>query len=368
MDLTQLLLIVLVLAVGFLIYKLTGTQKPADNAGDKLFLEMLENLRKELRDNSLQTRQEVNNQLEKVNDQLSKGMLESNKSLQNQFKQTNDITKEIYTQLTKIDSTNKQVVNFAEQMKSLENILKNPKQRGILGEYFLETLLGNILPPNAYQMQYPMKNSEIIVDAVIFFKDLIIPIDSKFSLEKYNRIMEENDTVQREKLEKEFKNDVKKRIDETSKYIRPNDGTTNFAFMFIPAEGIYYNLLIYKQGSIEVNSQNLIEYAFDKHVIIVSPTSFYAYLQTVMQGLKSVELEKNVVEVVKKVGELSRHLNAYQTYMQKLGNNLGTTVNMYNTASKEFTKIDKDVYKITGGESAINVELEQLEKPNQESL
>jgi DNA recombination protein RmuC len=368
MDLTQLLLIVLVLAVGFLVYKLTGAPKPADNAGDKLFLDMLENLRKELRDNSLQTRQEVNNQLEKVNDQLSKGMLESNKSLQSQFKQTNDITKEIYTQLTKIDSTNKQVVNFAEQMKSLENILKNPKQRGILGEYFLETLLGNILPPNAYQMQYPMKNSEIIVDAVIFFKELIIPIDSKFSLEKYNRIMEENDTVQREKLEKEFKNDVKKRIDETSKYIRPNDGTTNFAFMFIPAEGIYYNLLIYKQGSIEVNSQNLIEYAFDKHVIIVSPTSFYAYLQTVMQGLKSVELEKNVVEVVKKVGELSRHLNAYQTYMQKLGNNLGTTVNMYNTASKEFTKIDKDVYKITGGESSINVELEQLDKPSQENL
>jgi len=363
MDLNQILLILLLAAVAFLIYKLTTSPKSPDSAGDKIFLEMLENLRKEMRDNSSLTRQEVNVQLEKVNDQLAKGMQENTKSLQTQFKQTNDITKEIYTQLTKIDSTNKQVVNFAEQMKSLENILKNPKQRGILGEYFLETLLANILPPNAYQMQYPLKNSEIIVDAVIFFKELIIPIDSKFSLEKYNRIMEENNTTEREKLEKEFKNDVKKRIDETSKYIRPNEGTTNFAFMFIPAEGIYYNLLIYKQGNIELNAQNLIEYAFDKHVIIVSPTSFYAYLQTVMQGLKSVELEKNILEVVKKVGDLSRHLNAYQTYMQKLGNNLGTTVNMYNSATKEFGKIDKDIYKITEGDAAVNVDLDLIDKP-----
>ncbi len=363
MDLTQLLLILLVISVGFLIYWMTKKPAASENPSDKLFLDLLENLRREMRDYSSLTRQEVGSQLEKVNEQLNRGILENSKSIQSQFKQTNEITNQISSQLAKIDATNKQVVNFAEQMKSLENILKNPKQRGILGEYFLETLLANILPPNAYQMQYPFKNSEIIVDAVIFFKDLIIPVDSKFSLEKYNRIMEENDTVQREKLEKEFKNDVKKRIDETSKYIRPNDGTTNFAFMFIPAEGIYYNLLIYKQGNIDLNSQNLIEYAFDKHVIIVSPTSFYAYLQTVMQGLKSVELEKNIQEVVKRVGELSRHLNAYQTYMQKLGNNLGTTVNMYNSATKEFSKIDKDVVKITAGESTINVELDQLEKP-----
>jgi DNA recombination protein RmuC len=366
MDLNQILLIALLAAVGYLIYRLTRPTAADDSGKDKIFLEMMENLRKEMRDYSSLSRQELNGQLEKVNEQLTKGMTESTRHMQTQFTQTNEITNKIYSQLSKIDATNKQVVNFAEQMKSLENILKNPKQRGILGEYFLETLLGNILPPNAYQMQYPFKNSDIIVDAVIFFKDLIIPVDSKFSLEKYNRIMEENDTVQREKLEKEFKNDVKKRIDETSKYIRPQDGTTNFAFMFIPAEGIYYNLLIYKQGSIELNSQNLIEYAFDKHVIIVSPTSFYAYLQTVMQGLKSVELEKNVQEVVKRVGELSRHLNSYQTYMQKLGNNLGTTVNMYNTATKEFVKIDKDVYKISGGEAAIQAELELVEKPSQE--
>ncbi len=346
----------------YTIYLLSTQKKPSENQNEKLFLEMLENLRREMHDNSYKSRQEMQKQLELVNNQLVKGISESSQTIQSQFKQSAQIIKDVTSKLTKLDETNKQVVNFAEQMKSLENILKNPKQRGILGEYFLETLLSNILPPNQYKIQYQFKSGEI-VDAVIFFKDKVIPIDSKFSLEKYNKIMEEHDETIRVRLEKEFKADIKKRIDETSKYIRPNEDTTDFAFMFIPAEGIYYNLLIYKQGSVEVNTTDLIEYAFSKHVIIVSPTSFYAYLETVLHGLKAVEMEKNVQEVIKKVGDLSKHLNTYQTFMQKLGNNLGTTVNMYNQASKEFYKIDKDVTKITDGESSIKPELETIDRP-----
>src|SRR4030095_8110990 len=110
------------------------------------------------------------------------------------------------------------------------------------------------------------------------------------------------------------------------------------------------NLLIYKRGTVEINTADLIEYAFKKHVIIVSPTSFFAYLETVLQGLKALKMEESVKEIIKKVGELGRHLGSYETYMDKLGSNLGTTVNMYNAAAKEFKKIDKDVYKITDGE------------------
>lgn len=378
MDLTLLLLLALIGAVVYTGYLLQKLLKGGDKGSEKIFVELLNNLRTEVHDTSNKTRQEIQDindknrlevqkQLERVNQQLTEGMMASSKTLQNQFKQSSDIIKEVTSKLTKLDETNKQVVSFAEQMKSLENILTNPKQRGILGEYFLETLLANVLPPNQYKMQYPFKGGEI-VDAVIFFKDKIIPIDAKFSLENYNKLMQENDKEKRAKLEKTFKQDIKNRIDETSKYIRPSDNTTDFAFMFIPAEGIYYNLLIYKTGTVEVNTHDLVEYAFKKHVIIVSPTSFYAYLETVLQGLKALEMEESVKDVIKRVGELAKHLNSYQIYMEKLGNNLGTTVNMYNSASGEFRKIDKDVVKITGGKESINYNLEQIDKPVQDDI
>jgi DNA recombination protein RmuC len=204
-------------------------------------------------------------------------------------------------------------------------------------------------------MQYKFKNGDI-VDSVIFYRDKIIPIDAKFSLEKYNRIMSESNEAQRKQLEKEFKQDLKDRIDETAKYIRPAENTTDFAFMFIGAEGIYYNLLIYKVGSIEISAQDLIEYAFKKHVIIVSPTSFFAYLETVLHGLKALQMEENVKEIIKKVQDLGRHLTNYDNFMQKLGNSLGTSVNQYNQAYKEFAKIDKDVVKITAGEAGGEIE------------
>jgi DNA recombination protein RmuC len=225
------------------------------------------------------------------------------------------------------------------------------------------TLLKNVFQPNQYKLQYQFKNGDI-VDAAIFIQDKIIPIDSKFSLENYNKILEEKDQTRREALEKVFKADLKMRIDETSKYIRPQEKTMEFAFMFIPSEGIYYDLLINQIGAIKVNTRDLIEYAMkEKRVIIVSPTSFYAYLQTVMQGLRALEIEESAKEIRKQVENLQRHLLSYDAFMEKLGNNLGTAVNSYNQAYKEFGKIDKDVVKITETEKTI--EPLQIEKPEQ---
>lgn len=351
--------------VGALIYLISELQKlktPQDDQSQKLMLDVMEKLRVSVQDGDDKTRKSLQDQLDKMTKQLAEHQKGSLDTLQKQFGQSAKIIEEVTKKLTMLDETNKQVVGFAEQMKSLENILKNPKQRGILGEYLLESLLGNILAPEQFQMQYKFKNGEI-VDSVIFFKDKIIPIDAKFSLEKYNMIMQENDKRRREQLEKEFKVDLKNRIDETSKYIRPIENTTDFAFMFIPAEGIYYNLLVYNVGTVEVNTQDLVEYAFKKHVIIVSPTSFFAYLETVLQGLKALKMEESVQEIVKRVGELGRHLKSYQTFMVKLGNNLGTSVSMYNQASHEFKKIDKDVYKISDGGTEIGADLPLLEKP-----
>lgn len=360
------ILLIAVLIVGIIVLilflKPKKIEPEEENQKNKIFLDLIENLRKEVKDSNSQNRQEIQGNLNDIKKQLNTNLSKSHDTIQTQFKQSNQIIKEVTSKMTELGETNKQVVSFAEQMKSLENILKNPKQRGILGEYFLETLLSNILQPNQYKMQYKFSDG-IIVDAVIFFNDKIIPIDAKFSLEKYNKIMEEQEDLRRKDLEKDFKSDIKNRIDETSKYISPKNNTTDFAFMFIPAEGIYYNLLIYKVGTIEINTQDLIEYAFRKHVIIVSPTSFYAYLETVLHGLKALKVEKSVKEILNRVSELSRHLQSFETSYKKVGSSLGTTVNTYNLTTKEFNKVDKDVYKLSDGKDGGKLNVDQISKP-----
>lgn len=305
-------------------------------------------------------------QLQELTRTMDTKLTESSKNLhdsvQHQFKESAGIIRDVTEKLTKLDETNRQVVSFADQLQNLQDVLKNPKQRGILGEYFLETLLKNVLPTGSYKVQYPFKDGTI-VDAVVFVKDKIIPIDSKFSLENYNRLAEEKDPVERERLEKAFKTDLKNRIDETSKYVKPSEGTMDFAFMFIPHEAIYYDLLVSQVGAVKVNTRDLVEYAFkDKHVIIVSPTSFLAYLQTVLQGLKALQIEEQAVEIRQRVEDLGKHLLAYDEYMKKLGGTLGTSVSHYNMAYKEFKKIDKDVLRVTG--KGGEVEPLALERPN----
>jgi DNA recombination protein RmuC len=269
-------------------------------------------------------------------------------------------------EMAEAKETTKQVLSIAGELASLQDILKNPKQRGILGEYYLETLLKNILPPSSYQMQYAFSDGTI-VDAVVFVKDKIIPIDSKFSLENYQRLSAEKEPAERERLEKLFRQDLKNRIDETGKYVKPAEGTLDFAFMFIPHEAIYYDLLVSQVGAVTINTRDLVEYAFkEKRVVIVSPTSFHAYLQTVLQGLKALQIEESAQQIIRRVGELARHLKSYEDYHAKLGTALGTVVSHWNTSSKEFKKIEKDVVRIAGDEVALGYEPILLEKPVKE--
>ena len=337
-------------------------EKPENEQSQKLMLEVIKDLRQEVQNSGLKNRQELQQRLDQIDTKLSKGLKNSSDTLQEQFKQSAQIISEVTKRLTKLDETNKQVLNFSEQLESLENILKNPKHRGVLGEYYLETLLARVLPPNSFKTQYKFKNGDI-VDAVIFVKDTIIPIDSKFSLETYNKIMQENNKETRAKLEKSFKMDIKNRIDETAKYIKPEEGTTDFAIMFIPAEGIFSNLLVYKVGTIKLNTQDLHEYALSKKVMIASPNSFFAYLQTILQGLKSMKMEENVKQIIKQIEKLDKHLNAYKEHHNKIGIHLGTTVNAYNHATKEYLKVDKDIYKITDGKSGGKFEEKLIDKP-----
>lgn len=314
----------------------------------------------------------LQNQIQELARTLDSRVAESSKqvheTVRTQLGESAKLIREVTEGLTKLDETNRQVVSFADQLQSLSDILKNPKQRGVLGEYYLETLLKNVLPPGSYEMQYRMgKNEEgedLIPDAVVFVKDKVIPVDSKFSLENYNKLVEAVEPAEKERLEKIFVNDLKNRIVETSKYIQPSKGTLDFAFMFIPHEAIYYDLLTNKVGALKTeDTENLIQRAASKYkVIIVSPTSFLAYLQTVLQGLRAMQIEETASQIIGKVGDLGKHLKAYEEYYGKLGNALSTTVNHYNAAGKELKKIDKDVLRIAG--AAPGLETAMLDKPS----
>ncbi len=302
---------------------------------------------------------------------LDQGTARMFDSMKTQFSQSqqlmSDITKRVSDQLievtkgvTETKESTKQVFTIAEQLSNLEKVLKNQKQRGNLGEASLELVMGNILPPTAFKMQYEFPGGET-VDAAIFTKEGVIPVDAKFPLENYTRLHDEKDDLRRAQYEEDFKKDLKKRIDETSKYVRPKDGTLPFAFMYIPAEGIYYDLL--NDGIGAVNTRNLIDYAQnDRHVIIVSPTTFAAYLQSVLYGFKAFKIEEQAKDIAKNVEALGRHINAYQDFYKKLGNSLATTVNHYNAGTKELGKIEKDVLRIDAS-TDINIDLAVLDKP-----
>ncbi len=285
---------------------------------------------------------------------------ESQKLINEINRSVNEQLQNVVKGVSEVSESSKQVFTVAEQLQNLEKVLKHQKQRGNLGEASLQLALENMLPATAYKLQYRFEDGNA-VDAAIITRDGIIPVDAKFSLDNYRRLVDAPDE-ERADLEKEFKNDLKKRIDETAKYIRPKENTLPFAFMYIPAEAIYYDLLVNEVGSVKVNTRSLIDYAYkDKNVIIVSPTTFAAYLQSVLYGFNAFKIEESAKLIGKRIEDLRRHMSAYDEYFKKLGNSLGVTVGHYNAAQGELKKIDKDVVRITG-ESADIAPLE-LERP-----
>ncbi|TAH35845.1 DNA recombination protein RmuC [Candidatus Saccharibacteria bacterium] len=351
--------IVLGVAVLVLVVLLLRGQKPATDPQSALLLK--QDL-KSLSDDITKLKDGLQHQ---ITDRLDKNQELMRESIQKQFSASSKLIADVTERLTKLDDTNKRVVDVAGELRTLQNVLQNPKQRGVLGEYYLNQVLENVLPPDRFKLQHKFKDGEIVDAVVVLEKGKILPVDSKFSLENYNRLVESTNKTEQESLAKAFKADLKGRIDETSKYIRPAEGTMDYAFMFIPSEAIYYDLLVNKVGVTNTSARDLIEYAFrEKSVIIVSPTTFMAYLQTVLQGLRSLQIEEQAKEIQQRVGELGRHIATYETFMQKLGGSLGTTVNHYNAAHKELKKIDKDVVRIA--DASPSVEPLLLERPTQD--
>jgi len=361
MDITLIVTIV-VLAGGFALVLWFINLKLSASRGDESAASMIKQDMIELNRTVEALREGLH---QTVGDRMDKSQALMRDTLTKQLGESAKLIADVTNRLAKLYETNRQVKDVADDLRSLQNILQNPKQRGVLGEYFLQTVLENVMAPDRFELQHHFRDGDI-VDAVIYLdKNKMLPIDSKFSLENYNRLVEETDKSKRELLTKQIKIDLKNRIDETAKYIKPDENTMDFAFMFIPSEAVYYDLLINKIGTAGVSARDLIEYAFaEKHVIIVSPTSFMAYLQTVMQGLRSLQIEEQAKDIRVRVGQLGRHLSAYETFMQKLGSSLGTTVNHFNTAHKELGKIDKDIVRIA--EVSPGIEPLLIDKPQSE--
>jgi len=357
METLLIILVVILLVINaFVVYKLLNP-KVEEKVEDKEALLLMQRIEELSRT--------VDSKMSETNKAMQEGsraqFRESRELIQDINKEMNEQLRNVVKEVSLVGESSKQVFQVADQLKELQDILKNPKQRGILGEYYLETVLQNVLPPESFEMQYAFSDGEI-VDAVVFVKGRVIPVDSKFSLDNYNRLVEARDPADRAQYEKVFINDLKLRISETAKYIRPSEKTTDFAFMFIPHEGIYYDLLSNKVGAGE---ENLIQRAAGKYkVIIVSPTSFLAYLQTVLQGLKAMQIEEKAQDIIKNVERLSGHIAKYEDFYQKLGNTLSTTVNHYNAGYKELVKIDKDVTKITG--EGIGLDTLSIDKPQKQ--
>ncbi len=346
-------IILLIIVIGFSVILLVLNQK---------FKELKSSSAVELlKSDVIELSRGINNLQQSVGNKIDQNNMTMQNSMQKQLSESAKLVADVTQRLAKLDETNRRVVDVADELKTLQNVLQNPKQRGVFGEYYLESVLDNILPSKNYQMQYKFRDGEI-VDAVVFLdKGQILPIDSKFSLENYNRMVGEDKKPEREKLLAKVRSDLKSRIDETSKYIRPSENTMDFAFMFIPSESLYYDLLIGDVGT-GSSARDLIEYAFrDKKVIIVSPTSFMAYLQTVLQGLRSLQIEEQAKDIQVRVGQLGQHIGKFDELMGKMGKSLGQTVGHYNAAHKELGKIDKDVIKIAGGE--VKVDQLLIDKP-----
>ena len=355
------IVLLLVAVLGIILYVFFFRSERSTQAPESLLLmqQQLQELARTMREQMSESNRVVQQGSQMQFRESKELMQQINKDVAEQIRTIQESVNEkligVQKNVSEVSESSKQVFLVAEQLQNLEKVLKHQKQRGNLGEASLQLSLENMLPAGSYKIQYQFPGGET-VDAVVETKDGLIPVDAKFSLDNYRRLVDASTDTERETLEKEFKNDLKKRIDETAKYIRPKDGTLPFAFMYIPAEAIYYDLLINEVGSVKVNTRSLIDYAYrDKNVIIVSPTTFAAYLQSVLYGFRAFKVEESAKEIQKNVEKLTRHLQAYNEYFNKLGNSLGTTVNHFNSASRELGKIDKDVVKIAGEGTGFDV-------------
>jgi len=293
---------------------------------------------------------QVNTQLNNVAQQLQKSTGDLNTRLDNAARVVQDVSKG----LGSLSEATQKVFDVGKDIASLQEILRSPKLRGGLGELFLGDLLAQIFPPAHYSLQYRFKSGEA-VDAVIRVGQSLVPVDAKFPLENFKRVVETATEEERKTAKKKFIADVKKHIDAIAgKYILPDEGTFDFALMYIPAENVYYELII--KDEVVDTDKALLNYAFTKRVIPVSPNSFYAYLQTILLGLKGLHIEAQAQDILKNLARLSGDFEKFRTDFELVGKHLTNTKTKYDDADKRLEKFSDRLQALSGTGPADTIE------------
>jgi DNA recombination protein RmuC len=285
---------------------------------------------------------QVNTQLSLVTEQLQKSTGDLNTRLDNAARVVQDVSKG----LGSLGEATQKVFLVGKDIASLQEILRSPKLRGGLGELFLGDLLAQIFPSSHFSLQHRFKSGEA-VDAVIRLGGGLVPVDAKFPLENFKRVVETSNEDERRNARKKFIGDVKKHIDAIAgKYILPDEGTFDFALMYIPAENVYYELIIKDEAT--DTDKSLLIYAFAKRVIPVSPNSFYAYLQTILLGLKGLHIEEQAQEILKSLSRLSGDFDRFKTDFELVGKHLANVKTKYDDADKKLEKFGDRLQSLGG--------------------
>ena len=293
---------------------------------------------------------QVNSQLNQVTQQLQRSTGDLNSRLDNAAR----VVQEVSKGLGGLSEATKKVFEVGKDIASLQEILRSPKLRGGLGELFLGDLLAQIFPLAHYTLQHRFKSGEA-VDAVIKLGRNLVPVDAKFPLENFKRVVETATEDDRKAAKRKFISDVKKHIDAISgKYILPDEGTFDFALMYIPAENVYYELII-RDEAVDTD-KGLLNYAFTKRVVPVSPNSFYAYLQTILLGLKGMHIEDQAQEILRSLARLSGDFKKFQEEFELVGKHLTNTKMRYDESDKRLAKFGDKLQSLTGTEAGHVIE------------
>ena len=309
------LLVVLVLAVAALAWELLRSRrdKPADMA------QMLN-----------MTQQNLTQRIDALDQRLSQNLNAVQQTVSQSMASTQETIGKVGQQLGRLEQSSKQMLEVGQDIGQLQDILKPPKMRGGFGELLLENLLAQILPPANYTFQHRFRSGEM-VDAVIHLGNGLVPIDSKFPLESFNRVVAAESEEERTSLRRAFLRDVRKHVDAVARYIMPDEGTFEFALMYIPAEGVYYETFSREDGSEE---ESLSAYALARRVIPVSPNSFYGYLQAIVLGLKGLRVEERAREIIDHLARLGKEFGRFREEFDVLGTHVGRAKTKYDELDK----------------------------------
>ena len=349
-DLTILLLVLLIAVLALGAWMLFRATKGQSDQTLLLLKSEVEAARGEARQLQSETLGSVRQELHQFRTEMAGQMGQVGSGVQRELQHVTQVVGVVQGKLGELGQATQRVADVGKDIAGLEQILKSPKMRGGLGETLLEQLLTQVLPPKHFELQHPFRSGDK-VDAVVRISGLQVPVDAKFPLENFRRMLGEPEEERRRAFRKAFTRDVKNRVEEIAKkYILPDEGTFDFALMYVPAENVYYETIVKDD---EGEEDSIAAYALDRKVVPVSPNSFYAYLQVIVLGLRGLRIEANAREIQNDLLRLAGDLERVKDHFAKLGQHLANT-------QKQFTDAERDL-------SRFETKLEAVERKGERS-